>query len=434
MTWPLLNVFASTPPDLALPPDINANPVAADVPAPSALFAELLHTAAHVDTPAHDALPLVDTASEPLAEAVADIDLSLPKQTPRTDEDALDDHAWPPVGLASLWLITPPESPQAHSTVPASMLPAPAQANVSANVSAAAPTDTLDAPAPAPAPASASALASPTGVETLTNGVELAAAAPAPEVQLPSAGPAPFSLREPAAALSQPEGSEPLSRPGETGQPSELSTDSPPAAPLREAGAGSTSAEPASAQEITPGERPTPQILSPIPSPFPVPPPPAPTATSHVPLAQTPATPSSHLPVPDLYADNFTQTLGPHIQWLAGHKIEHAHIQLNPQELGPLEVHLELDGDQLQARFNSAHVDVRQALEHGLPHLRELLGEHGLHLAQSSISQHSSQQQRSSSPPPPAAGFMPAPADEDVAPPIASTQSSISHSLLDAYA
>jgi len=119
------------------------------------------------------------------------------------------------------------------------------------------------------------------------------------------------------------------------------------------------------------------------------------------PLIQSPALPlqppTAHLQAPALYANDFADTLGPHIQWLAGNKVSHAHIQLTPQDMGPIEVRLQLDGDQLQAQFNSAEPDVCRALEHSLPRLRELLGEHGLQLTQSNISQQSPQQ-RSASP------------------------------------
>jgi len=105
----------------------------------------------------------------------------------------------------------------------------------------------------------------------------------------------------------------------------------------------------------------------------------------------SPAT-TAPFPAPDLHADTFPDTVGSHIQWLAEHKIGHAHLQLSPQDMGPLEVRLKLDGDQLAAHFTSAEPDVRQAMEHALPRLRDLLGEHGLNLAQADIGQQSSRQ------------------------------------------
>jgi len=98
--------------------------------------------------------------------------------------------------------------------------------------------------------------------------------------------------------------------------------------------------------------------------------------------------------------------------------------------MGPLEVRLKLDGDQLQAEFTSAEPDVRQALEHGLPRLRELLGEHGLHLAEGHIGQRQSPPHASPSPP------LESPADTDPLPDTSPLPSAIVHTthLLDAYA
>ncbi|MBN6150079.1 flagellar hook-length control protein FliK [Xanthomonas sp. AmX2] len=110
----------------------------------------------------------------------------------------------------------------------------------------------------------------------------------------------------------------------------------------------------------------------------------------------------SPTPTPDLHGDDFDDALGARMSWLADQKIGHAHIKLNPAELGPVEVRLQLSGDQVNASFSSAQADVRQALENSLPRLRELLGQQGFQLGQADVG---SQQRNASSQNPAQPGF-----------------------------
>lgn len=107
------------------------------------------------------------------------------------------------------------------------------------------------------------------------------------------------------------------------------------------------------------------------------------------PEVRTPAAPSSvaPTPAPDLRSADFDDAFGARIGWLAGQKIGHAHIRITPQDMGQIEVKLQLDGDRVHASFSSAHAEVRSALENSLPRLREMLGEQGLELAQADVGQ-----------------------------------------------
>ena len=95
--------------------------------------------------------------------------------------------------------------------------------------------------------------------------------------------------------------------------------------------------------------------------------------------------PPANLPTPDLRGQDFSERFGAQLQWMAGQEIGHARIRISPQELGPVEVMLRLDGDRVSADFISAHAETRQALEQGLPRLRDLLGEHGFQLAHADV-------------------------------------------------
>ncbi len=62
-----------------------------------------------------------------------------------------------------------------------------------------------------------------------------------------------------------------------------------------------------------------------------------------------------------------------------------AELQLNPPDLGPLKVVLNVVNDQAQAQFVSPHQAVRAAVEAALPHLRTALSESGIQLGQASV-------------------------------------------------
>lgn len=104
-----------------------------------------------------------------------------------------------------------------------------------------------------------------------------------------------------------------------------------------------------------------------------------PTAREPAPLLAAPA------PTPDVRNGDFSERFGAQLQWMAGQNIGHARIQVTPHDLGPVEVMLRMEGDSISAEFVSAHAETRQALEQGLPRLRDLLGEHGFQLAHAGV-------------------------------------------------
>ncbi|HEY0504531.1 MAG TPA: flagellar hook-length control protein FliK [Lysobacter sp.] len=97
---------------------------------------------------------------------------------------------------------------------------------------------------------------------------------------------------------------------------------------------------------------------------------------------------------PPLSVDGgFEDAFGSRIAWLADQKVGHAEIRVTPDHLGTIDVRLQLDGNRVNAEFNSAQADVRHALESSLPRLREMLGQQGLQLGQADVGQRQPQQQ-----------------------------------------
>ena len=68
----------------------------------------------------------------------------------------------------------------------------------------------------------------------------------------------------------------------------------------------------------------------------------------------------------------------------------HAEIRLDPPELGPLVVRIQVQGDQTQVQFHVVQPQTRDIVEQALPRLREMLAEQGLQLTDSQVSQQDS--------------------------------------------
>ncbi|NOZ11311.1 MAG: hypothetical protein GXP09_09775 [Gammaproteobacteria bacterium] len=79
------------------------------------------------------------------------------------------------------------------------------------------------------------------------------------------------------------------------------------------------------------------------------------------------------------------QALGNRVMWLVNNGTQTAQLQLNPPELGPLDIRIRINQDQASIVFSSQHGVVREALDAALPRLRDFLQEQGLTLAQADV-------------------------------------------------
>lgn len=84
-------------------------------------------------------------------------------------------------------------------------------------------------------------------------------------------------------------------------------------------------------------------------------------------------------------AADFADGVGARLSWMAEQRVGRAEIRVSPPELGTIDVDLQIDGKQVRAEFSSAHADVRQALEAGLPRLRDMLASQGLTLSHAEV-------------------------------------------------
>jgi len=98
-------------------------------------------------------------------------------------------------------------------------------------------------------------------------------------------------------------------------------------------------------------------------------------------------------PTPRVGTPAWDQALGQKVVWMVAGEQQSASLTLNPPDLGPLQVVLNVSNSQANATFIAAQPEVRQALEAAMPKLRDMLGEAGIQLEQSSVSSGTPNQQ-----------------------------------------
>lgn len=100
-------------------------------------------------------------------------------------------------------------------------------------------------------------------------------------------------------------------------------------------------------------------------------------------------------PIPTALHDNRWATdFGQKVVWMARAEQQNAQININPPQLGPIQISINLNGDNASATFASPHAEVRQALETALPRLREMLADAGINLGQANVGSQFAQQQQ----------------------------------------
>lgn len=81
------------------------------------------------------------------------------------------------------------------------------------------------------------------------------------------------------------------------------------------------------------------------------------------------------------------------VLWLSSQSLKSAEIHLNPAELGPVKLEIQVHQDQATVQVQAQNASVREALELQVHRLREALANNGLGLAQFDVSAQSGQQQ-----------------------------------------
>lgn len=88
---------------------------------------------------------------------------------------------------------------------------------------------------------------------------------------------------------------------------------------------------------------------------------------------------------PHVGTSAWDHALGQKVVWMAAGAQQSASLTLNPPDLGPIQVVINVSNDQANASFTAAQPEVRQALEAALPRLKEMLSDAGITLGQASV-------------------------------------------------
>jgi flagellar hook-length control protein FliK len=107
-----------------------------------------------------------------------------------------------------------------------------------------------------------------------------------------------------------------------------------------------------------------------------------------------PASIASNALAPSVGSAAWGHALGEQIVWMAAGAQQTASLTLNPPNLGPLQIVLNVTNDQATASFFSAQPEVRHALEAALPKLREMMNDAGIQLGQTTVGAQTHQQQQ----------------------------------------
>lgn len=80
------------------------------------------------------------------------------------------------------------------------------------------------------------------------------------------------------------------------------------------------------------------------------------------------------------------------VVWLTANDQKIAQLTLNPPQMGPIEISLNINKDTASAYFISPNAEVREAIETALPRLREMLAGVGIELGQTNVGAQSQQE------------------------------------------
>ncbi|MBO9535835.1 flagellar hook-length control protein FliK [Herbaspirillum sp.] len=97
---------------------------------------------------------------------------------------------------------------------------------------------------------------------------------------------------------------------------------------------------------------------------------------------------------PNVGSAGWDQAVGQKITWMVSGGIQSASLTLNPPDLGPMQVVLNVHNAQADATFITAQPEVKQALEAAMPKLREMMDQAGIQLGQATVNTGMSNQQQ----------------------------------------
>ena len=121
----------------------------------------------------------------------------------------------------------------------------------------------------------------------------------------------------------------------------------------------------------------------------------APTVDRKTPVAQPQARTDT---LPGVVGDeHWGEGLSQRVVWMVGQDVHAAKFQVEPPQLGPVEVKVTISNDQATVSFAAPHSAAREAIQTALPRLQEMLLESGVSLGNVFVGSHTPQDQREAS-------------------------------------
>ena len=88
----------------------------------------------------------------------------------------------------------------------------------------------------------------------------------------------------------------------------------------------------------------------------------------------------------------WNEAISQKIVWMVGASEQSATLTLNPKDLGPLQVVIQVNNEKADATFISENPEVRKALEEGMSQLRQSMSQTGIELGQAYVNSNRQQQ------------------------------------------
>jgi len=117
------------------------------------------------------------------------------------------------------------------------------------------------------------------------------------------------------------------------------------------------------------------------------------TNAAAAPNAGTPEPMRLSIQAPVHQAERWATEMGDRLAWVANNRFSAATLQVNPPQLGPIEVRIALNGDQAAVSFAAVQPQTREAIQQALPALATSLAGQGLTLGQTSVGSQNQPQQ-----------------------------------------
>lgn len=95
-------------------------------------------------------------------------------------------------------------------------------------------------------------------------------------------------------------------------------------------------------------------------------------------------TPNASIAAP-LHSSAWPQEFSQKVSWISTQQNQTAELHLNPPDLGPIRIVLNISDNQATALFSSPHGAVRDAIENALPKLREIMADNGIMLGNATV-------------------------------------------------